>query len=107
MNAFPRRIFLLRAAAGAAAVVCALDRAAQAAGPKVEDSDPVAVSLGYRDDSRKVDAKKFPKHEAAQVCSNCQLFQGAAEDPLGGCALFAGKQVASGGWCSAWNKKAS
>lgn len=74
-------------------------------GPKVEESDPVAVSLGYRDDTKKVDEKKYPKHMVTQGCANCQLFQGTAKDALGGCPLFAGKQVAGGGWCSAWAKK--
>jgi hypothetical protein len=29
-----------------------------------------------------------------------------ATDKAGGCPLFAGKQVAGAGWCSAWAKKA-
>ncbi len=29
-----------------------------------------------------------------------------AADTAAGCPLFAGKQVASAGWCSAWVKKA-
>ena len=45
-------------------------RAAQAAGPKVDEADPVAKSLGYKDDTRTVDDKKFPKHAATQTCSN-------------------------------------
>jgi hypothetical protein len=43
---------------------------------------------------------------AAQKCTNCQLYQGKATDAWGGCPLFAGKKVASEGWCSAWVKKA-
>jgi hypothetical protein len=34
------------------------------------------------------------------------VFQGKAGDKAGNCALFAGKQVAGAGWCSAWAKKA-
>jgi hypothetical protein len=34
------------------------------------------------------------------------LYQGKAADKAGGCPLFAGKQVAGKGWCSAWAKKA-
>ena len=30
----------------------------------------------------------------------------AEADAAGGCPLFAGKQVAGKGWCSAWAKKA-
>ena len=32
--------------------------------------------------------------------------QGKATDAAGGCPLFAGKQVAGPGWCSAYAKKA-
>jgi hypothetical protein len=30
---------------------------------------------------------------------------GKDTDSKGGCVLFSRKQVSSGGWCSAWNKK--
>ena len=33
-------------------------------------------------------------------------YQGKAGDATGGCAIFAGKQVSSKGWCSAYTKKA-
>jgi len=66
----------------------------------------MAVGLGYREDTHKVDDKKFPKHAEAQTCASCQLFQGGPKDAAGPCSLFAGKQVAGGGWCSAWTKKA-
>jgi High potential iron-sulfur protein len=92
--------------AAAGSIVAAPVAQAQSAGPKLEESDPQAVALGYQQDTGKVDAKKYPNHVAAQDCANCQLFQGKANDPTGPCPLFAGKQVAAGGWCSAWNKKA-
>lgn len=103
MNPITRRSSLVHLATGAA-LFLTIDRSAHAA--KVEETDPVAASLGYRDDTKKVDEKKFPKHAATQNCANCQLFQGTPKDALGGCPLFAGKQVAGGGWCSAWAKKA-
>lgn len=71
----------------------------------VAETDPQAISLGYKADTIKVDGKKFPKHTAEQKCSNCQLFQGKAP-AAGGCAIFPGKQVAANGWCSAYQKKA-
>jgi len=73
---------------------------------RVEESDPQAASLGYRNDTTKVDKAKFPKHDASQKCSGCQLFQGKAGDATGPCAIFPGKVVSANGWCSAWNKKA-
>jgi hypothetical protein len=61
--------------------------------------------LGYVADSPKADAKKFPKHDNAQLCSGCALWQSKPTDAQGNCALFAGKQVSAKGWCSAWSKK--
>ena len=72
---------------------------------KLDEKDPQAVALGYVADATKTDTKKFPKYAAGQVCTNCALYQGKASDALGGCPLFAGKQVAGKGWCSAWAKK--
>jgi hypothetical protein len=72
----------------------------------VDEKNPQAVALGYAADTTKVDAKKYPKHTASQLCNNCALYQGKASDAAGGCPLFAGKQVAGKGWCNAWAKKA-
>ena len=98
-----RRIFLTQAAACAA--VIATGASAQGAA-KVDEADPQAVALGYKSDTTKVDAKKFPKHAADQKCNGCQLYQGKATDPAAACAIFGGKSVAGNGWCSAWVKKA-
>jgi hypothetical protein len=101
-----RRRFL-RAGASALAVATGLvSTSARAQGAKLDEKDPQAVGLGYRHDTTKVDVAKFPKHTAQQQCSNCALFQGKASDAWGGCPLFAGRQVAGKGWCSAWAKKA-
>jgi hypothetical protein len=72
-----------------------------------DEIDAQAVALGYKPDSTKVDATKYPQHAVTQNCANCQLYQGKAKDPTGPCPLFAGKQVAAAGWCTAWNKKAA
>ena len=95
-----RRTFLMTLAAGGSVVATA------AIGQeKLDEKDPQAVALGYAAEASKVDAKKFPKYAAGQLCSNCALYQGKASDLNGGCPLFAGKQVAGKGWCSAWAKK--
>jgi hypothetical protein len=99
MKSTSRRVFMMQVAVGTTAVM-ASQAMAQA---KVDEKDPQAVALGYLADTTKVDAKKFPKHAAAQ---NCQLYTGKATDANGGCALFAGKLVAGNGWCSAYVKKA-
>ena len=93
---------MMQVAVGSTAVI-----ASQAmAQSMVNEKDPQAAALGYVADTTKVDAKKFPKHAAAQTCSNCQLYTGKPADASGGCALFAGKLVAGNGWCSAYVKKA-
>lgn len=97
-----RRSFVLRGVA-AASVLAAMHEPALA---DVDESDPQAVALGYRDKSSKVDPAKYPSHDASQLCSNCSHYQGKAGDRYGGCPLFGGKQVAAQGWCSGWAKKA-
>lgn len=98
-----RRTFMMQVAACGSLLAGAQ---AMAQGAKLDEKDAQATALGYVADSAKADKKKYPKHEAAQKCNNCALFQGKAADAWGGCPLFAGKQVAGGGWCSAWAKKA-
>jgi len=98
-----RRVFMLQVAAAGSALAVSTGAHAQA---KVDEKDPQAVALGYVDDTKRADTKKFPKHSPDQKCVNCQLFTGKAADATGPCALFAGKLVAANGWCSAWTKKA-
>lgn len=99
-----RRQFVLTAVPATALLLGARVASAQAA--KLEESDPAAVALGYKMDATKVDAKKFPTYKAGNVCSNCQLYSGKANDATGPCAAFGGKLVSAKGWCSAWAKKA-
>ncbi len=102
MTTTNRRVFMMQLAAGSALMAAS---AAQAQA-KLDENDPQAVAVGYKHDSTKVDAKKYPKHDKAQKCNNCQLYQGKATDAWGGCPLFGAKQVAGAGWCSAYAKKA-
>lgn len=98
-----RRTFVICSLLGSAALATATLSQAQSA--KVEETDPQAAALGYKQDATKADKVKFPKYAAGQQCAGCQLYQGPAKG-AGNCALFPGKQVNSGGWCSAYNKKA-
>ena len=100
-----RRQFVLTAVP-ATALLLGGSRAASAQPAKLEESDPAAMALGYKMDATKVDAKKYPTYKAGNVCSNCQLYSGKANDATGPCAAFGGKLVAAKGWCSAWTKKA-
>ena len=104
MNTTTRRCFMLHAATATGAALAATAAGAQPA--RIDEKDPQAVALGYLHDATKVDAKKQPKYAAGQVCSNCALYAGKPADAWAACPLFAGKQVAGKGWCSAWAKKA-
>ena len=99
-----RRHFMFTVVTAGAALTAATHAAAQA---QLDEKDPQAIALGYVADSTKVDAKKYPKHDNAQQCSGCALWQSKPTDALGNCPLFAGKQVNAKGWCSAWAKKAA
>jgi hypothetical protein len=98
-----RREFILHVALGSTALLASQ---VQAATPMLAETDPQAGALGYKADATKVDKTKFPKYAAGQLCNNCALYQGKAADAAAGCPLFAGKQVAGKGWCSAYAKKA-
>ena len=98
-----RREFIVHFSLGSAAL---LGGHALAQAAMVSESDAQAAALGYKADATKVDKTKFPKYATDQTCTNCVLYQGKAADAAGGCPLFAGKQVAGKGWCSAWIKKA-
>ena len=97
-----RREFVINIGLASTAVLAGQ---AFAQAPMLAETDAQATALGYKADSTKVDDKKFPKHAATQLCSNCALYQGKATDAWGGCPLFGAKQVAGPGWCSAWANK--
>lgn len=72
--------------------------------PDLQETDAIAVSMGYKADTTKVDAKKYPNHKPAQTCGNCRFFQ-AEGAPKGPCQIFAGKAVQAKGWCQVWAAK--
>jgi hypothetical protein len=98
-----RRVFMMQTISVAG--VAAFATTSASAQAMVDEKDPQAASLGYKADATKVDKTKQPKYAAGQLCSNCALYQGKASDAAAGCPLFAGKQVAGKGWCSAYAKK--
>ncbi len=103
-----RRHFLLKlvASAGAPALL-SHSASAQGAPPpgKLDEADPVAAALGYKLDTHKVDATKYPMHSVAQKCSGCTLYQEKPGEALGPCTIFGGKLVTAAGWCVAFVKK--
>ena len=100
-----RRTFLIPSL-GAVSALALASREALADAPHVTESDPTAVALGYKMDATKVDKAKYPKYAAGEKCANCQFFQGKPTDAFAPCPMFGGKEVANGGWCSAYSKKA-
>ena len=99
-----RRTFIIQSVVSAGAL--ATTRLGQAQAPLVQETEPQAVALGYKNDATKVDQAKYPKYAPGQQCANCALYQGKPTDAAAACPLFAGKQVAAKAWCSAWAKKA-
>jgi hypothetical protein len=104
MSVSNRRVFMMQVAAGGSALMLATAHAQGA--PMVNEKDAQAMSLGYAADTTKVDATKYPKHAATQMCSSCALYSGKAGEASGPCGIFPGKQVSAKGWCSAYAKKA-
>jgi High potential iron-sulfur protein len=103
-----RRYFL--AASGAALIaplgLALVSTRVQAAElPHLDEADATAAALGYKHDTAKVDAAKYPSHKPAQVCAGCSLVQGAATDAWRPCGIFPGKAVNAKGWCAAFAAK--
>lgn len=73
--------------------------------PALEETDPLAIALGYKKDAAEVDTAKYPKRAGAsgatQFCSNCALYV-EQQDGMGLCTAIPGKLVAGAGWCNAW-----
>jgi High potential iron-sulfur protein len=83
----------------AATLALALHRKAYAQPDRIEASDPLPVSLGYKHDAGEVDAKKFTAYLAGRNYANCQLYQAKPTAPSGACAAVRGKLMNRKGWC--------
>ncbi len=106
---FPRRRFIRIAVLGAAAAPLVGDAWFNAAAaqelPHLDEADPTANALGYKHDTTKADAAKYPNHKPDQTCANCNLGLGKEGDAWRPCSIFPGKSVSAKGWCAAWVKK--
>ncbi len=107
MNPSRRRFFgqLAAAGVGVAVVLITTEKASAQTLPELSEGDPTAAALGYKADSSKVDAAKYPNHRPEQICAGCNLAQGKAADELLPCAIFPGKSVRNKGWCAAFVPK--
>jgi hypothetical protein len=101
MTSNPRRIFMLQAATASTTLMAG---ATWAQGKKLEENEPQAIALGYKEDSRTVDSKRFPKHNPSQTCTNCTIWRGKGGD-AGQCHLFSNRLLSGKGWCSQWVTK--
>jgi len=69
----------------------------------LDEADPTAKSLGYTEDTTRVDARKYPQHTPAQDCAGCRYYQGKPGSQWGPCTIFPGKgAVHAKGWCAAY-----
>jgi High potential iron-sulfur protein len=90
---------------GAAGALTAAVEAQATDLPHLSPEDPTAKALGYHEDAKSVETKKFPTYAAGQMCSTCQQLQGTAGDAYRPCNIFAGRAVNANGWCQVWVKK--
>ena len=77
---------------------------------KLDESNPIAVALGYKHDANEVDVDRFAKRATEegkkQFCDNCLHYKSSDEEGWGPCAIFPGFVVAAKGWCNVWVKVA-
>jgi hypothetical protein len=103
-----RRRFIRSAAAGAVVLPIAgsllrPEFAMSGEAGHLDEADPTAKSLGYTEDTTRVDASKYPQHTPTQDCGGCRYYQGKAGSVWGPCTIFLGKgSVHTRGWCAAY-----
>jgi hypothetical protein len=102
-SAASRRLLLKNLAAAAASLsILRSVKSGAAELPHLDVKDPKAVAVGYVEDAKQVDTKKYPTYMKGSRCDNCLLLQGASGAAYRPCNLFAGKLVSATGWCSGW-----
>lgn len=102
-----RDVLFALAPAGAVLLVGGTAARAQGNLPHLQESDPLAKSLGYVDDAKRVDPKANPMYKPGSHCGNCAQLQGKVGDTWRPCTIFAGKLVNVNGWCKVWAAKPS
>ncbi len=69
---------------------------------KLPADDPQAVQLGYVEDATTATHEKYAE---GKTCANCLLYAGDEGKAYGPCPIFANREVAAAGWCSAHTPK--
>jgi hypothetical protein len=99
MQGHNRRVFMLHAVAGTSALALPAGVLAEPATEPVKETDAYPKSMGFRINTANVDKVKFPRHEVAQKCTECQLFTApTGAEKLGTCSFFK-RLVPPDGWC--------
>ena len=74
--------------------------------PLASPDDQQAKALGYVEDAKKLDLKKYPnvlaKKAKNPTCANC-MFYPDKDKPQGACQLMPGKAVKAAALCGSWN----
>jgi hypothetical protein len=97
-----RRRFVGGALASAVVPLMAIAPARAQDLAQLSEDDAMAQSLDYRHDASQVQHASF---QSGQTCANCALYKpDQAGEGWGGCAIFRGKAVNGGGWCSSYVK---
>jgi hypothetical protein len=101
-----RRLLMQRMLLATGASTAALTRTAEAAPlPLLDEHEPAALALGYTQNAKTVDHRRYPGYYGRQSCANCALIAfGTAVRRS--CSLFPGKLVSARGWCKSWVKRA-
>lgn len=100
-----RRRFLKTTSLGLAALPLASlpfqhkARADEGLPPPLDEESATAQAVSYVHDA---DAGAPEEREEGHYCDNCALYNKAANDEWGRCAIFPGTVVAAKGWCNAW-----
>lgn len=105
MKTYNRRDFIIRVAAGTAALAVVGNVAAEEKKGILPADDAYAKAMGFVLNTENVDQAKYPKHTAEQRCSECQLFSGEPGEALGPCSFFGGRLVPVDGWCRNFKPK--
>jgi hypothetical protein len=104
----PERRDLLKAASIIVVSLAAMQRAVHVHAkdlPHLSETDPQAAALGYKNDSKLVDAKKYANYRLGQDCDDCVHYKGKPRETWGPCDIFPGKSVNAHGWCAAFQPK--
>ena len=86
-----------------AGAMAAFPRVVLADIPVLAEDDKMARAMGFRLQTEKADAAKYPKHTNEQNCAKC-VHYGTPAAETARCDVF-NKTVPKGGWCSGFSKR--